>query len=269
MVQCTVLADNTVATGNPWGLRGEWGFSVAVGDILFDTGQSDLARRNANLLNMSVQFESIVLSHTHFDHTGGLLAFLSQMNEPTVYLHPAVWEPRYMRDENVPVGIPFAKETIVQLAEVVEHREPVEVADDIRALGEIPRQHGNIPAGKIKESDTLVEDNVVDDQALAVQTEDGIALVLGCCHSGLRNTIEYAEEVCDDDVRYVIGGTHLVALDEAEVHEIADWLEDKLTLFAGTHCTGFEAEAILKQRLPDAFESVGVGTTLEIGSGPP
>lgn len=110
----------------------------------------------------------------------------------------------------------------------------------------------------------LVDDTVDDDQAIAIRTGDGTALVLGCCHAGLRNTIEHAESVIGEEVRYVIGGTHLVALDDEEVHELADWLEGKLELFAGTHCTGFQAQRILADRLPEAFRSVGVGSSIEL-----
>jgi len=88
--------------------------------------------------------------------------------------------------------------------------------------------------------------------------------VLGCCHAGLRNSIEHAEAVCGEEVRYVIGGTHLVALGAGEIEALADWLEGRLDVFAGTHCTGFEAESIFAERLPDAFRSVGVGSTVEL-----
>jgi 7,8-dihydropterin-6-yl-methyl-4-(beta-D-ribofuranosyl)aminobenzene 5'-phosphate synthase len=270
--QVTILADNTVATSSPKGLRGEWGFAAAVDDVLFDTGQSDIVAHNARLLDVPTRYDDIVLSHTHYDHTAGLDQFLDPMDRPSLYLHPEVWTPRYKTERpsdggdprTVHTGIPFSKATVESGAEVVEHREPVEVAPGVVALGEIPRRHVETTTGKIERDGALVDDPVVDDQALAVRTEDGTALVLGCCHAGLRNTIEYAEEVTDDEVRSVIGGTHLVAMDAAAVHDLADWLTGKLDLFAGTHCTGFQAQAILADRLPDAFRSVGVGTTIEL-----
>jgi 7,8-dihydropterin-6-yl-methyl-4-(beta-D-ribofuranosyl)aminobenzene 5'-phosphate synthase len=164
----------------------------------------------------------------------------------------------------VHIGIPYARTEVESGAELVEHRDPVEVVDDVFALGEIPREHSETATGKREESGELVDDAVVDDQAIAIRTGDGTALVLGCCHSGLRNSIEYAEAVTDEEVRYVIGGTHLVALDAAEIHEVTDWLAGKLDLFAGTHCTGFQAQKILSDRLPDAFRSVGVGTSIAL-----
>jgi 7,8-dihydropterin-6-yl-methyl-4-(beta-D-ribofuranosyl)aminobenzene 5'-phosphate synthase len=272
MSEITILVDNTVTTPVPRGLRGEWGFAVAVGDVLFDTGQSESVVHNARLLNVPTRFDAIVLSHAHWDHSSGLDHFLDPTDKPTLYLHPEVWTERYATErpggeplpEPIYIGIPFSKAEVESGAELVEHRDPVEVAPDVFALGEIPRRHVETTVGKIERDGELVDDPVIDDQALAVRTDDGTALVLGCCHSGLRNTIEYAEEVTGDEVRYVVGGTHLVAMEAEEIHELADWLEGKLELFAGTHCTGFQAQTILADRLPEAFRPVGVGSTLEL-----
>jgi 7,8-dihydropterin-6-yl-methyl-4-(beta-D-ribofuranosyl)aminobenzene 5'-phosphate synthase len=84
----------------------------------------------------------------------------------------------------------------------------------------------------------------------------------------LRNTITYAESVLDDDVSAVLGGTHLVAQSREEVVETAAWLADKpaLELVAPCHCTGFEAESVLRAELPELFVPVGVGTTLDLES---
>lgn len=272
MVSVTILVDNTVVTPVPRGLRGEWGFAAAVDDVLFDTGQSGSVVHNARLLDVPTRFETIVLSHTHLDHTAGLDQFLDPMHKPTVYLHPEVWTERYTTEfpggdplpEPVYIGIPYSKAEVESGAELVEHRTPVEVDADVVALGEIPREHVETTVGKLDENGGFVDDPVIDDQALAVTTDAGTALVLGCCHSGLRNTIEYAEAVTGDEVRYVIGGTHLVAMEDEAVHDLADWLEGKLDLFAGTHCTGFRAQTILADRLPEAFRPVGVGSRIDL-----
>ncbi|MGM0592305.1 MAG: MBL fold metallo-hydrolase [Halobacteriota archaeon] len=272
MVTITILADNRVATSHPKGLRGEWGFSAAVDDVLFDTGQSDVALHNARLLGLPTQFETIVLSHAHYDHTGGLDHFLDPTARPTLYLHPEAWTDRYKLvgdgddPDRVHTGIPFSRALVGTGADVVEHDDPVEVASGVHALGTIPRTHADTTVGYVDADGDLVDDPVVDDQALVVETGEGLALVLGCCHAGLRNSIEYAEEVCGDVVRYVVGGTHLIALDDDEIHDLAAWLDGTLEVFAGTHCTGTRAASIFAERLPDAFRSVGVGSTLELPS---
>jgi 7,8-dihydropterin-6-yl-methyl-4-(beta-D-ribofuranosyl)aminobenzene 5'-phosphate synthase len=268
VVEITILADNRVAKPYPRGLRGEWGFSAAVGDMLLDTGQT-AAVHNAKLLDVPIgEFGSVVVSHSHFDHTSGMLDVLNVMDQPTVYCHPRIWNHRYLDSEGqfdgAPLGIPYTKSTIEAKANVVEHRDAVEVTDGVYALGEIPRPHQDYVIGKVERRDGVIEDPIVDDQSVVVETGDGLALVLGCCHAGLRNTVEHAESVCDGDVRYIIGGTHLIAVGSEEIHAIADWLEGKLELFVGAHCTGTAATGILNERLPDTFEPAGVGSTIQL-----
>jgi len=268
MVEITVLSDNTVMQPLPRGLQGEWGFCAVVDDVLLDTGQS-AAINNAPLLDVPVdELETIVVSHTHYDHTTGLMDFLQVMDHPTIYLHPDVWAPRYFdspkRSGDTPLGIPHPRSTIEAKADIVEHRDPVEIDDGVYALGQIPREHWDSGIGRIERDDGDEEDRIPDDQSIVVDTGDGLALVLGCCHAGLRNTVEHAERVADGEVRYIIGGTHLVAASTDEIHEIADWLDGKVDLLAGGHCTGSEATAILSDRMPDVFQPIGVGSSITL-----
>ena len=266
MVELAILADNRVVTSSPRGLRGEWGFAAAVGDVLFDAGYGGVAPENAARLGRDFDFGTVVLSHGHDDHTAGLEAALAHLDDPTLYCHPAVWRARYRSpdDGGGHIGCPYTRETVAEGATVVEHEDPVAVADGIYALGEIPRTHADAAVGVIDTDDGRQPDPVPDDQALAVETDGGVAVVLGCGHAGLRNTVEYAESVTGGTVRTIVGGTHLVARDETEIHELADWLDGRIDCFGAAHCTGSTARRILAERLPDAFESVGVGTVLDL-----
>lgn len=261
MTDVTILSDNTVGVMRPVGLLAEWGFAAAVDDVLFDTGLTGAAFSNAVRLGMDPKrFESIVLSHGHHDHTGGIEEFL--LDDPTVYAHPGVWEPRYK--DGVHNGMPFTRDRVADGATIVEHREPTEVAPGIWALGEIPREYPDNPSGQRPVDGSLTEDHVPDDQALAVVGEAGVTVILGCCHSGLRNTIEYAEQVVDAPVTQLIGGTHLVDADADGLREMGAWLRSKgsLEAIAPCHCTGFQAESILSTEVGDKFSSIGVGSTL-------
>lgn len=261
MPKLHVLADNTVASVTPGGLHAEWGFSALIDGVLLDAGQTGVARENAQALGLETAIETIVLSHGHWDHTGGLTAFLEA--EPEIYLHPEALRPKYKEDRFI--GLPYTRERLENDATIVEHRDPVEVADGIVALGEVPRPHDDNPTGTtLDETGSRIEDRLLDDQSLAVEFEDGIALILGCCHAGLRNTVEYAEEVTEQPVRAIVGGTHLTAMDEEGVADLAKWLSPKLRFIAPCHCTGPAAERVLAETLSSSFQSIGVGSVVEL-----
>ncbi|ACV11988.1 Metal-dependent hydrolase of the beta-lactamase superfamily II-like protein [Halorhabdus utahensis DSM 12940] len=260
MTTVTILADNRVSGSRPKGIRAEWGFSAAVGDRLFDAGQSGIAAANARKLGVG-PFETAVLSHGHYDHTKGLPAFVEELRE--IYVHPDAFEAKYHGEESI--GLPYTREWLETHADITTHTDPIEVADGIVALGEIPREYPDSRTGeRVDEGGQRVEDPVRDDQALAVEGEDGISLVLGCCHAGLRNTIAHAEAVLEDPVRTVVGGTHLRSPDPETIEAIVEWLDGRIERIAPTHCTGHVAERALEDAFGEDYRRIGVGSQIEL-----
>lgn len=264
MVEAVILVDNKVVNLRPQGLKAEWGFSALIKAkevILFDTGQTGVAFGNLLLLKEDKPTK-VVLSHGHYDHTGGLMNFLRSF-DLKLYTHPDAFLPRFYKGDYI--GIPFKKEQISAYAEVVEHREPIEISKDVWALGEIPRKHEQALL-----SDSYIVrgerefDEIKDDQSLAVKTDGGVALILGCCHAGIRNTVEYAEEVVGDEVRFVVGGTHLITFKGNKLLEILNWIEKKFDWIAPCHCTGLTNEFLLKEKLGDRCRIIGSGDRLTL-----
>lgn len=263
-MQVFILSDNKVMEQRPKNLLGEWGFAALVevdGEfILFDTGKK-VVNHNAQLMGVPLdKVDKVVVSHGHYDHTTGLLDVLGILNAD-LYLHHHAWLPRYLKEEYI--GMPYKKEQIECLAGIVEHDGPVEVVKSVWALGEIPRKHeGGKLNSYITKNGQKVKDEILDDQALAVKTREGVVLLLGCCHAGLKNTVEYAEEVTGEEVKHIIGGMHFISLKEEEIKEVGKWLDGKVDSVAPCHCTGFKAEAILSSMLGDRFKAIGAGSIL-------
>lgn len=260
-MRVTILADNKVLKLG--GFKAEWGFSALIETascaILFDAGQS-VAFENFIKLEKSFP-EIIVLSHGHYDHSAGLLPFLK--SNVKLYAHPDAFLPRFYDGRHI--GIPFKRELIESLVkEIVEVKEPREITKNVWVTGEIPRIHrdSTLKDSYIVRGGKVERDNIVDDQAIAVKTDLGVVLLLGCCHSGLENTVEWVEEITGDEVKYIIGGTHMMAYKEEEVKEVTKKLD--VELLAPCHCTGFKAEAIMQRLMGDKFLAVGSGSEIEI-----
>lgn len=264
MVKVYVLVDNKVVDLRPPGMKAEWGFSAYIDakePVLMDSGQSDIAFRNMLVRGLELP-QKMVLSHGHYDHTGGLMSVLRPKMK--LYTHPHAFLPRFYKGMHV--GIPFVRERIEAMAEVVEVTEPQEVAKDVWMLGEVQRKHEQ---ALLEDSYIVVDgekqfDGLLDDTSVAVKTDKGLLLVLGCCHAGLRNTVEWAEEVVGDEVKYIVGGTHLIAFKPSELPEIIKWLDAIIEKIAPCHCTGLGYEFVLKEKLGEKYVMVGSGSVFEV-----
>ncbi len=99
-----------------------------------------------------------------------------------------------------------------------------------------------------------------------METDKGIVVILGCCHSGLVNTLEYIEQALDKrDIYAIIGGTHLGFCSQNQQERTLLWLAEKnISRIAVSHCTGFAASARIHKQMPKAFQVAMVGYCLEV-----
>lgn len=262
----TQLAENTA--GGP-GLLAEHGVSFHIEaderHLLFDTGQGLALKHNAQQLAIPMaSVEGIILSHGHYDHASGLMEALELTGPVVLYLHPEALEAKFNRNGRE-IGSPIddMHQLEPRVKQVIPTRRPTEILPGIHVTGEIPRKHPIEDTGGpfYRDEDRSQTDELPDDQALYIETAEGLVVLLGCGHSGVINTLEYIQELTGGmPVHTVIGGMHLLRATQERLAFTGDKLEQmNIAYLAPNHCTGLEAVCYFKHRFPQAFQESKVG----------
>jgi len=283
-IQIKTISENTASTPL---VMAEWGLSMEItlgnNKILFDTGAGNINVLQHNMMVMAVEpseISSIVLSHAHQDHTGGLRYFLSQrfnrsVERIPIYCHPKTLEPTYvkspMNNSYRFFGCPFSIEEIRRYnADFSVSKNPIELdGKSVMTSGEIPMMNDYESVGFNffdQKNDTYqVDTEMIDDLALFIQTNQGLIIILGCAHRGMINTIHHAQNVTGvNKIFMVIGGTHLANVSKERmdqtIHEIKQLNIQKVGV---SHCTGLTSGAYLQRELGnDIFFNNNAGSMI-------
>jgi 7,8-dihydropterin-6-yl-methyl-4-(beta-D-ribofuranosyl)aminobenzene 5'-phosphate synthase len=230
----TIVYDNNLYDER---LKSDWGFSALVEyrdhTLLFDTGSDGPTLiENMRILGIDPsQIDSVMLSHAHGDHTGGLSALLEAGNHPTVYLLPSF-----------PASYKYQVE---QFTKVVEVSPGQSIAEGLFTTGEIKR---NIP-----------------EQALVIQAEQGMVFITGCAHPGIVEMLEQARGMVAEPIRLVLGGFHLGSKSKAEIEAILhEFRRLDVKQVAPCHCTGGQAISMFSSEYGENFIRAGVGKVIEL-----
>ena len=282
----TVVVDNNVPPGAKAAFRGEHGLSVLIetgaNKILFDAGPSDIVVYNLGLLGVHPrELDAIVLSHGHYDHTGGLPSILAMAGKKIpVFSHPDIFQKRYSVAANSCryVGIPFTREHLVHLgADFRSVEEPLELVPNLWISGPVPREtnyeEGDsrlvIPENCEEEAccagTAFQKDPLQDDMAIYVRCSKGLVVLGGCAHSGIINMVNHGLKVTASiKVHGLLGGTHLGPTLEPQQNATMaalEWFNPDFV--ASNHCTGFAMMARLSQTFGKKFIPAFCGTTID------
>ena len=273
-VRITTLSENTAQLG----FLGEWGLSILVetesAKVLLDTGLSTSAVYNANLMGIDFStIDTIVLSHAHGDHTGGLRDVLRRVRKQVqVIAHPDIWIPKYVvyGEMSRYAGIPYMKEDLKSLgASFHLTKKPFKISDDITTTGEIEMATDYETIDDrlcVKKGNKMIQDPLADDLALIVKTVEGLVLITGCAHRGIINTVRHVQKLTKGEyIHTIIGGTHLMVASPERIEKTASELKELgLQRLGVSHCTGFAASAVLAREFGDVFFLNNAGSQLTL-----
>lgn len=205
---------------------------------------------NADELGLDLsQLSTIVLSHGHYDHTGGLPHILDRYGEATVYCHPSLVNPKFKVYPvgNLNIGVPWEESKIKAAgARLVYKSRPYEIFPDVWLSGEIPRNSSYESIDEIYQQrvlESFIHDELKDDMCLVLNTNKGLIVLLGCGHSGPINSIKQAMRITGNNRVYaVIGGMHLVHSSQEQIINIThNLVKIDPEILVPLHCTGFTA----------------------------
>lgn len=277
-IRVTILS--TMLSGT---YTGEWGFSALVEidgkRTLFDTGNRPETVLN-NLREMKLDLAGVgevILTHHHRDHTGGLVTLRrdAMTRDPraiaTAYGGKGILLPRQPANDFVLTKSEY-EAAGGRLREVDK---PTAIAPGVWLTGPIPRVHnernwsGNT---RVRMADAIEEDTLPEDQALVIDTNQGLIVVSGCGHAGIVNTLTYARKaVRQTGIYAVIGGFHLFDANDQKLEWTARELAPMgIQYFLAAHCTGVESTVRLREllRIPPERMTMGqVGRRFEAGKG--
>jgi 7,8-dihydropterin-6-yl-methyl-4-(beta-D-ribofuranosyl)aminobenzene 5'-phosphate synthase len=280
MLRLTTLTENSGIQGN---FLAEWAWCILIEtdqvNILLDTGKSISATYNADTLGIDLnKIDKIVLSHSHYDHTGGLRDMLRRIgkDEIEVIAHPHIWADRYNRREGKPdkfMGTPFPRPELENFGAVFNiSTRPVRITDTIMTSGEVPMvtDFEKVSSTKIKriikQDNGEITDEILDDLAVFINTKQGLVIVTGCAHRGIINTLYHAQRTTGVERIYaVFGGAHLNESSEERIWQTIKVLKEMDIQKLGLcHCTGLPAISMMAHEFGDRFIFNNAGTVIDL-----
>jgi 7,8-dihydropterin-6-yl-methyl-4-(beta-D-ribofuranosyl)aminobenzene 5'-phosphate synthase len=234
--------------------------------ILFDTGQSGRFMENAEVLGIDLSaVDTVVLSHGHYDHTGGLEAFCRMNDKANIYVKEGFFAPKYKNKTRF-IGTPYNPGLFDSRIRVV--KENIELFQDFFLISVIPLKNTwdtHFQNFFIQSDAGFSEDTFSDEQFIAYKSGDKINIISACSHRGISNMIDSAIAYFDLPVGLVLGGFHIKDSSADFIGKLSGkLLEYKIGRIGACHCTGIDPYSVLKNAFKTNVFYYSTGNEIEI-----
>lgn len=241
--------------------------------LLFDMGQTDLFLKNAAARGIDLsKVDTAFVSHGHYDHGGGLAAFLAINDRAPVYVHEQAFEPHFshkpegIKDIGLDAAL-AANPRLRRVSGVTQIDERLTLFSDITGTDCVPQGNRTLYE---RENGQYVPDRFQHEQSLIVREGDKTVLFTGCAHRGVVNICARAKGLLGRDPDVVVGGMHLFSPStgksepDENIRAVAERLADTDSRYCTCHCTGPHAYAVLRETLGDRIAFLSAGSIIEV-----
>lgn len=240
--------------------------------LLVDCGATDAFMKNAEMLGIDLnEVDTVILSHGHYDHSGGILPFAQMNPSAPIYMQQTAGGEYYSIREEGETYIGIDKE-ILKLPQLVCVDGDMEMDEELFLFSGITGRRFPAKSNqrlKRKEGDALLQDDFRHEQCLVVEQDGKHILLSGCAHNGILNILDRYREIYGDEPDVVISGFHMMQKEYSEedienVRSIARELVTMKTVFYSGHCTGQEAYAVMKEIMGDKLRAIHSGDQVAV-----
>lgn len=273
-LQITTLVENS--QGEHLALKNEHGIAFYIEKnehrILFDTGQSDAFIRNAAELKKDMsRIDSVVLSHGHYDHSGGFRSLVELTDTFHLYTGSGFFQEKfgYHNHAYEYLGNNFDRDFLEErsIAHTAVSDDLTEIAPGVYIITNFARIHPEEVINErfvVMKEGKFYKDDFSDEVLIAIDTSEGLVVLLGCSHPGMRNMLDSVKERLGKPLYAVLGGTHLVESKGVSYEKSLRYLHDEGIKIVGvSHCTGSDAMSYLRIHNDNYFHN-RTGTSLRI-----
>lgn len=251
-LKITTLIENT--KGEHLALKSEHGISFFIEKdghkLLFDTGQSGIFLENAEQLQIDLSdLEYVIISHGHYDHSGGLQALMGMAKKFDLIIGDGFFNKKYGYKNNSYefLGNNFNEELLLKKG--IPYRfvknDISEIFPGLYVITNFPRIYKDEVINtrfKLMEDGKFVNDPFNDEVLVAIDTPEGLVILLGCSHPGMKNMLDSARNLLKKPIYAVLGGTHLVEANDDSLTISMDYLnKGDIKVIGVSHCTGKKA----------------------------